>query len=774
LTPTLLGLIGRQRGRLNADLGGYSRLCRTVAPTSKLVNSLLTALVESPVRRRTIPLQARSSCAPADAAERPEQMSLAKQAMFGTADTRTSPIQILFEQARTFHANGNLAEAAARYKKVLKKRPNHFDAWHMLGLCELNGRDYEAAVRSLKRAVLLDSQSAVVHSDLGIALKAHRRYDEALACFDRAVALQPDFADACYNRANLLIELSRFTEAVAGYDRVLAITPQHLHAWKSRGNALHGLARFADAVASYDQALAIAPDDAGAWTNRGQMLRLLGRLDDALASTNKALSIHPDIPEAWLVRATVLIMKGNVTDAQAGSQRALALKPDYAKALTLLGQCHLQQGNVEAAVSCFDRALAIMPDDETTLSSRIFALDFSGDGDFAVHQAARSEWWRRIRPTLPPLAPVRHDNDRDPNRRLVLGYVSAEFRDRSAAFSFRPVLENHDRTQFEIICYSGTPSEDAVTASFRELADHWRDALQWSDDQLVECIRADKVDILIDLSGHTDGNRLRAFARKPAPVQVTAWGHPTGTGLPAIDYLLSDPVLLPAAVRHLLVEQVCDLPCAIIIEPPKAELRGTEPPVIANGHVTYGVFSRVSRFSDAAIALWARILRSDVTARLLIKDHLINDVTIQRRLLQNFASHGIAADRISLLGSTSREDHLAAYRQVDICLDPVPHGGGVSVWEPLHMGVPIVTRLGNGIASRAGGAILSAIGLSDWIATDDDRYVAIALRSTPDRLRAIRHDLPGLIDRCCSPGAYTRAVEAAYRGMWQTYRGGDG
>jgi predicted O-linked N-acetylglucosamine transferase (SPINDLY family) len=708
----------------------------------------------------------------ADAAERHEQMSLAKLAMFGTADTKASPVQILFEQARAFHANGNLAEAEARYRKVLKKRPNHFEAWHMLGLCALNSRDWEAAARSLKRALLLDAQSAVVHSDLGIALKAQRRYYEALASFDRAVALQADFTDAFYNRANLLIELNRFTEAVAGYDRVLAINPQHLHAWKSRGNALHGLARYADAIASYDHALAIAPDDAGAWTNRGQMLRLLGRLDDALASSNRALSIRPDIPEAWLVRGTVVMMKGNVTDAQADCQRALALKPDYAKALTLLGQCHLQRGNAEAAVACFDRSLAIKPDDDTTLSNRIFALDFRADGDFAVHQAARAEWWRRIGPTIPTGPPVRHDNDRDPDRRLVLGYVSAEFRDRSAAFSFRPVLESHDRTRFEIICYSGTPNEDAVTESFRQVADRWRNALQWSDDQLADCIRADKVDILIDLSGHTDGNRLRAFARKPAPVQVTAWGHGTGTGLPAIDYLLSDPVLLPAEVRHLLVERVCDLPCAIIIEPPKAELRGTEPAVMSNGHVTYGVFSRVSRFSDAAIGLWARILRSDVTARLLIKDHLINDVTIQRRLLDSFAAQGIAPDRISLLGSTSREDHLAAYRHVDICLDPIPHGGGVSVWEPLYMGVPIVTRLGNGIASRVGGAILSAIGMPDWIATDNDQYVDIALRSNPDRLRTIRHELPGLIDRRCSPGAYTRAVEAAYRTIWQTYCGG--
>jgi predicted O-linked N-acetylglucosamine transferase (SPINDLY family) len=310
-----------------------------------------------------------------------------------------------------------------------------------------------------------------------------------------------------------------------------------------------------------------------------------------------------------------------------------------------------------------------------------------------------------------------------------------------------------------------------VTDSFREVADRWRSTLQWSDDQLVDCIRADKVDILIDLSGHTDGNRLRAFARKPAPIQVTAWGHGTGTGLPTIDYLFSDPVSIPKEARYLFAEQIYDLPCAIMLEAPRAELRSSEPPVMSNGYLTYGVINRVSKFSDAAVGLWARILRSDVTSRLLLKDRIIDDAAIQTMLLERFASHGIAPDRICLMGSTSREEHLATYRKVDICLDPFPNGGGVSTWEALHMGVPVVAKLGNGLAARIAGAILSAIGMTDWVAADDDRYMEIALRPTPDHLRKIRHDLPDLIDRRCGPATYSRAVEEAYETMWKKYSG---
>jgi predicted O-linked N-acetylglucosamine transferase (SPINDLY family) len=696
-------------------------------------------------------------------------MKQAKQAIFSKSEIRTPRVEILFAQAQTAHANGNLAEAQAGYKKVLKKRPNHFEAWHMLGVCQLISADYEAAVRTLKRALLLDSRSAATHSDLGIALKALQKYADALPCFDNAIALDPHLANAHYNRGNLLIELKRFDEAIAGYDRAIAINPQHLHAWKSRGNALYGLAKFTDAIASYDRALAIAPDDAGAWTSRGEVFRRLEQFDNALASVDRALSINAEIPQAWLLRANTLLMQGRVTDSEANCLRALAIKPDYANALTLLGQCYLHQANAEAAVSCFERSLAIKPDDETTLSNKIFALDFSGNGDFAVHHAARSEWWHCVGSKITAEPPARHERDRDPTRRLVLGYVSAEFRARSSAYVVRPVLENHDNTQYEVVCYSCTPTEDAVTDSFRQAADRWRNASQWSDDQLVDCIRADKIDILVDLSGHSGGNRLRVFARKPAPVQVTAWGNATGTGLPTIDYLFTDPVALPAEVRHLVTEQACDLPCAIIIEPPPVQLRAKEPPVISNGYMTYGVFTRVSRISNAAIEVWASILRTDMTARLLIKDHLISDPSIQSRLLNNFAAHGIAPDRICLMGSTSHEEHLAAYGRIDICFDPFPYGGGVSTWEALHMGVPVVTKVGNSISTRVSDGILSAIGMPDWIAADDGRYVEIALGPSPDRLRSIRNELPDLIARRCSPAAYAQAVEAAYRTMWQRY-----
>jgi predicted O-linked N-acetylglucosamine transferase (SPINDLY family) len=708
--------------------------------------------------------------------------------------------------ARTiaYHRLGDLAKAQAGYKKILKKHPNHFDALHMLAVFEHQSGNFQSAERFLRRAISGNPQSAATRYALAVTLAALQRQDEALACYDDLIALKSDFVDAHLNRGKLLSRLGRFSEAIASFDNAIAIHPHHVDALINKGEALHHLGRLADAITCYDDiltgkpahlaalinrgcafkdlrradeavaefnlALAIAPDDAIALFNRGEALLALRRLDEALESFDRVISVTPNLALAWLGRANVLMMTKKLNEALEACQRALAIEPNSARALTQIGRCHALLGDAATAVLFFDRSLAIKPDDPVALGSRIFSLNFSPGSGYAQHQAARSEWWRQIGSKISHSSS--HENDLDPARRIVLGYVSADFRQHSAAYSFRPVLENHDKSRFKLICYSASPIEDAVTGTFRHIADHWRNVLEWSDDQLADCIRSDKVDILIDLSGHTEGNRLLTFARKPAPIQLTAWGDGTGTGLPMIDYLFSDPVRAPLEVRHLFAEQIHDLPCAIIIEPPPAELRAAEPPVTSNGYLTYGVFTRASRLSNDVLEVWARILRSDTSSRLLVKDHLLNDVSIQTRLKENFAARGIASDRIDMMGSTSREEHLAAYRRIDICLDPFPHGGGVSTWEALHMGVPVVTKLGNGLPSRLGGAILSAIDMSDWIATDDDQYVDIALRSTPDRLRTIRNELPDLIDKRCGPAAYTRAVETAYRTMWEKYCGG--
>ncbi|MEA2929667.1 MAG: hypothetical protein QOG38_2095 [Hyphomicrobiales bacterium] len=682
-----------------------------------------------------------------------------------------------FEHALALHRRGLIADAQAAYRQILQKVPAHFEALHHLGIAECQAGRFEEADRILQQAVNLEPRSAAAQSNRGVVLLELGRFEDALASFDTALAIDSTLADAWSNRGNALTKLGRCEDAVASYDKAIALKPDHADALGNRGNALTELRRFGEALASCEKAIAIKPNFADAHSNAGFALHELKRSDEALANFDKALAINPRLAAAWLGRGNVLLDTNHLADAMAAYHKALAARPDYLKAMVQLAGCLLKQGNAEEAISFYDKALAIKPDFADAISNRIFSLDFIASAGFPEHQEARRQWWNEVGVKIAAASRVSHDNDRDPARRLVIGYVSSDFNRHSAATAFRPVLRHHDKAEFKIICYSCSLTNDDATQEFRGLADVWRDAAQLSDEQLAAQILADRVDILVDLSGHTSGNRLAVFARKPAPVQVTAWGHATGTGLETIDYLFADPVSIPAEARHLFAEKVYDLPCLITMEPLPYAIAASDPPALSRGYVTFGSFNRIGKISDDAVAVWAQILAGAATARLLVKDVTLDDERLCATLRDRFARHGIAAERIDVMGASTREQHLTAITGVDICLDPFPHNGGISTWEPLRLGVPVVSLLGNSVPSRASGAILSSIGMRDWVASDRDAYRTTALNhaAQPDRLAALRREMPARIAASAAgdSAAYTRAVEGAYRAMWRTFVGVD-
>jgi predicted O-linked N-acetylglucosamine transferase (SPINDLY family) len=286
-------------------------------------------------------------------------------------------------------------------------------------------------------------------------------------------------------------------------------------------------------------------------------------------------------------------------------------------------------------------------------------------------------------------------------------------------------------------------------------------------------IREDRIDILVDLSGHTGGNRLLVFARKPAPVQITAWGHATGTGLATMDYLFADPVALPAAIRPLFAEQIYDLPCILTYEVPLDLPPLAPPPAQAGQPFTFGSFNRLEKLSDATLELWARLLRAVPRARIMIKNLNLDEASMQTRLRARFEARGIAGERLVMLGRSLPREHLAAYSRVDIALDPFPQNGGVSTVDALAMGVPVVTLPGTTIPSRVTASVLTAMGMPEWIARDEDEYVAIAARWARNvaGLARLRRKVRNRLFR--SPVGdhqrYTRAVEQAYRQIWKRW-----
>ncbi|MGJ4925723.1 tetratricopeptide repeat protein [Bradyrhizobium sp. HKCCYLS2038] len=712
--------------------------------------------------------------------------------------------EVLLPAAIKAYREGRHPEAQALCRQILQELPEHFSALHLLGVSERECGRFDQAVLFLTRAVETDPRSADAQSDLGVSLSRLGRHDDARARFERAIALKPNFPSALTHLGNALMSLFRFDEAIAAHDRAIALKPDHAEAYANRGMALMFTSRNAEAGQNFDRALslqprllsalfgkavasmnlrdfdaaltalnaalAINPKAAAVLAQRGRAYQELGKFDQAEADFDAALALEPLLEAALCGKAEMTLVNGNIALAISVTNKVLAQNPNSEIAWTLLGVCAAAQGDTATAIDHYDRALAIRPNHEDAITKKIFALDFLPDTGVERLQAARKYWWEAIGSRLERRAlGVRNF---DPDRRLVVGYVSSDFRDHSAAFAFLPILRHHDRAKFEILAYSCSPMKDAKTELCRSLVDRFVDASLWGDDRLADQIRDDKVDILVDLSGHSAGHRLTMFARKPAPIQVSAVGSVTGTGLPVMDYLLADPVTIPAEVRHLFAETIYDLPSLITIEPPPP-IPPSPLPMLRNGHVTFGAFNRIDKLSEPCLALWSQLLAATPGSVIVVKNHSLSDALQRDRLIARFVAHGISADRVRCEGKTTRQEHLAMFAEIDISLDPFPQNGGISTWESLQMGVPVVTKLGSGPAARAGGAILKAIGLDDWVADDDDGYLATALNfcSRPSELAALRAELPSrILNSAAGDGAlYTQHVEQAYRTFWHDY-----
>lgn len=653
-----------------------------------------------------------------------------------------SALEQLLDHAIGHHQNGQLIAAERYYRHILNSKSNHATARHLFGLLRFQQGRHREALDLIAAALRAKPDYPEALYNKGNILSQLERYDEAIANYDQALAIQPSYAEAHHNRGNALLVLKRHDEALASFDRALAVRPDYAEAHDGRGNTLLKLKRFEEALASFDRALTIAPGNVASLNNRGNALSELRRFQEALASFDKALAIKLD-------------------DVELLSNRANALA---------------KLGRHEEALAVYETVLTIRPDDAEVHSGKIFALDFLPGTGFAECQEARRSWYQAHAKRFSGLV-LPYENSPDPSRRLVLGYVSGDFREHSAAAVFGPILRRHDRASFQLVCYSGATVEDELTREFQKLADKWCPTQALSDEDLAAQIRADKVDILVDLSGHTAGSRLQVFARKPAPVQVTAWGGATGTGLPTIDYLFSDPVAVPETVRPLFAEAIYDLPCMQTFEAPSYAPAVSELPARSCGVVTFGCLNRFVKVSPAALELWARVLRLVPGSRLLLKDTSLDDPSLQAFARDTLAAHGIEADRIDLRGGTSRQDHLAAFNDVDIALDPFPQNGGVSTWEALWAGVPVVTKMGDSLQSRVSGAILSAVGLTDWVANNDEEYARLAVdkASNIEALARLRSELRSAIwaSPAGNPDLYTHAVERAYRAMWRKWCASD-
>ncbi len=692
-----------------------------------------------------------------------------------------------FRQAQALHSSGRLGEAGSLYRRMLEADPGNPLALHFIGVIAYQGGNLAAAEDLIAQAVQRRPDYAEAHNNLGSSLLGQDKLAEAEASYRRAIALKPGLAEAHYNLGNALKKQDKIKDAIGCYRQAIAIDANYADPHMNLGIALQMEGELADAEAAFRRVIALKSDHRPndnirashtaeseflrmVHNDLGTVLRAQGKFEGAAAAYRKAIEIEPNNAESHYNLGNLFKGEDMNSEAMGYYEHAITLQPDFADALINLASVLKEQGDFTASVAMLRRTLEIEPDNAMAHSNLIFVLDFDPSQDQHSLQAERRRWAERhAHPLAARIKP--HGNDPDPHRPLRIGYVSADFYDHSATRLFGPIVLGHDPEKFEITAYSGVEQEDKITERFRAGVGQWRDVAKLTDGELADQIRADGIDILVDLSGHSKGNRLLAFAEAPAPVQITAWGHGTGTGMATMDYLLSDPGLIPPGERGLFAEEVVDLPSNFLYEPPEGLPPVAALPAETSGHVTFGCLNRREKISPQSIELWSEILDSVPNSRLLIKAQELSDDMVRARLADEFAADGVGEDRLVLLGRTGQLEHMAAHNRIDIALDPFPYSGGVSTADALWMGVPVVTLRGRTISARNAASILTAAGLDEFIAESPDGYrdIAIAAAGDIEKLSLIRSGLRERAQR--SPlgdaAAYVRSVEAAYRHMWR-------
>lgn len=551
--------------------------------------------------------------------------------------------------------------------------------------------------------------------------------------------------------------------------------------WLAHGLQRLERAELPEAEIAFRAALTLDPAAAAVHSNLAIIAARRGALEAAEAGYCRALTLDPAFAAAWNNRALVARGRHCEGAAMAMLRQALALDPAYAGAWNNLGITCQSAGHIAEALAAYRRALTVLPDFTDAHSNLILALDYDPAADTAVQQAECHRWYLqhgRVHAAAVAARSPQYANSPVPNRVLRVGYLSPDFRAHPVADVLLPVLEGHDRAAIQVTCYSGVVVADAVTARFQQLSDHWCDTTGLDDAALTTRIQEDDIDILVNLPGHGHGNRLGVFARKPAPVQISAWGLPRGTGLPTIDALLVDPVMVPPDEAALFAERVEYLPCWLAYAPP-AEAPAVGRDTADTAPLTFGCLNRLEKLSAPCVALWADLLHHLPDSRLLCKSWGLREAEARQNLVHRFAAHGIPDTRLILQGGddNGRAGHLATYRKIDLSLDPYPHGGGVSTLDSLWMGVPVISLRGRTPAARGSVAILHALGLEDGIvdspATYRARAITLALAQMRDRARApaarteLRARLAGSI--LCDSMRYAAAVEGIYRRLWQQW-----
>ena len=668
--------------------------------------------------------------------------------------------------------NKRFEDAKTQLTQICVINPKDAEAWYMLS--SINGMlgRIDEAENCCRRVLAIEPQHSEALLNLGNVLLYQGKHDEAVMHYESALQINPNNAGARCSLGNSLASVGRHDEAVVHYQAAIRLNPNIVETYYNLGNSLLAQKKYGEAVENYRHVLRLNPNYAEAYNNLGNAFKELGNSELAIDNYRNAISLKPDHATAYNNLSITLRAQGDMQTATDLAQRALQIQPNLHQAYFNLSNIRFAQLQIREAKVLLQRTLEIKPDLAEAYCSLLMLMHYLPEYTAEDLYTAAKDWVKCL--GTQKLLLQQPTNSLEPQRRLRIGYVSGDFYHHVVGRLVRKVLEQHDKSSFEIFCYYNHRKQDSLTAHLRESVDHWRNIIDNSDEDLAQQIRLDSIDILIDLSGHTKGNRLSTFALKPAPVQATWLGYFDTTGLTTMDYIIADRYTILQQEECFYTEKVVRLPNALYCyTPPEYPIIPSSPPALAEGKITFGCFNNPAKLNEAVIACWSRLLLLLPEAQLLLKYPMYANVDVRQRYQNLFSQNGIAPERILFAGSSSHDQYLSAYQEVDIGLDPYPFNGCGTTLDALWMGVPIINLSGNRYSGHMGESILTNCGLNEYVADTEDDYIAkaIALATDLPRLTELRSRLRTqlLNSPICDGQSFTRHLEIAYRSMWQTW-----
>lgn len=670
---------------------------------------------------------------------------------------------------------GQAIAAAESYSNVLNIDPSCAEAHVRIGNLYQECGQLDRAIASYQHGLAIDSGDVAAHFNLGIALEEQGCFESAQESYICALRINPEHAEAHNNLGSVYRKQGQVEAALLSFRRAIDVNPDCAEAHFNLGNTLQSLAKYDEAATCIERALALKPDFAEAHVTLGSIWQNFEEYRNAEEEYRRAIEINPSLAAAYSNLGTILGLTRRFDEAMACYHQALEVEPDNVDALVNLGNVLKDMGRNVEALASLRQALTL---DETCLQAHhnlLFVQNYLPEQSPEQMFADAKEFGRIAARRAKPC--TSWPNTPESERKLRIGLVSGDLCSHPVGYFLVSVLQalsSLASNRIEIYAYPNRICNDVTSDVLKRHCAAWHSVLGMSDALLSKRIRDDRIDILLDLSGHTANNRLPAFAWKPAPVQATWLGYFATTGLDAIDYFIADPWTLLPSEEQFFSEKVWRLPDSRLCFTPPSEKVDVGPlPAMKNGFVTFGCFNNLSKLNEAVVDTWVSILKSVSQSKLFLKSQLVAESASRQRLIELFTSRGIDASRLILADYGPRAEYFEAYNQVDITLDPFPYPGGTTTVEALWMGVPVLTMGSTRFLSRQGVGLLSNAGLHEWVASDTEDYIGRATVFAGDlsylaKLRAsLREQILG--SPIYDAERFARNFESALRGMWKTW-----